>query len=123
MLVNKRYFPPPRSDAACQLCQDLRIRKPDENGNCLGIRLQDLPKAAKAGCFTCKILFESVTDLMSSFKRLSPLPAEELFGIVIFSTTPPAPNRDGIRASPLTIQIATEHTRVAELEMYTPIGK
>ena len=81
MLVNKSYFPPPRSDAACQLCQlcqDLRIRKQGENENCLGIRLQDLPEAAKAGCLVCQILFESVMDLVTPLKGFSPMPDEEL---------------------------------------------
>lgn len=101
MLVNKSYFPPPRSDAACQLCQDLRIRKPGENENCLGIRLQDLPEAAKAGCLVCKILFESVMGLMAPMKEFSLMPDDELFGIVIFSTTPADPNLEGIQATPI----------------------
>jgi hypothetical protein len=60
---------------------------------------------------------------MAPLKGFSPFPDEEVFGIVIFSTAPAQSHHDGIRATPLTIQVATENARVAELEMYTPIGK
>lgn len=60
---------------------------------------------------------------MAPLKGFSPMPHEKPLVIVNFSTTPADPNHDGIRATPLTIQIATENTRVVELEMYTSIGK
>jgi hypothetical protein len=124
MLLNRRYIPPPKSDAACQLCQDLRIRPVDgvKYGS-LGIRLQDLPEAAKAGCFICGVLFESVTDLFAPLKGFAPLPTEEVFGITISSEARPESNGQGCPLAPLTIAVQTEHAYVGEMELYTPVGE
>jgi hypothetical protein len=123
MLLNGRYIPPPPSKAACQLCQDLDIRRKDKGYGALSIRLQDLPRAQKSGCKVCHMLFESVSDLMAPLRGFSPLPHEEVIGITIQSTALIEAGEQNSNVSPLTILVQTEHAEVAELEMYTYEGE
>lgn len=122
MLLNKQYIPPTKSDASCQLCQDLNLSGPSIRGM-LGIRLQDLPETAHSGCLPCRILLESVADLMAPLKGFPPLPDEEIIGITLFSGTLDGSKPQDSCTLPLTIQVQTENAIVAQLEMYTLKGK
>jgi hypothetical protein len=123
MLLNGRYIPPPPSQAACQLCQDLDIRRPGEEYGALSIRLQDLPRAQKLGCIVCQMLFESVSDLMAPLRGFPPLPDEEVIGFTIQSKAPIEIVDEPPYVSPLTLLVQTQNAVVAELEMYTYEGE
>lgn len=123
MLLNGRYIPPPPSKAACQLCQDLDIRRKGKEYGALSIRLQDLPRAQKLGCRVCHMLFESVSDLMVPLRGFPPLPHEEIIGFTIQSKAVIEAGEENSNVSPLTILVQTEHVEVAELEMYTYEGE
>lgn len=122
MLLNKQYIPPPKSDASCQLCQDLNLSSPSIRG-ILGIRLQDLLETTRSGCRPCRILLESVAHLMAPLRGFPPLPDEEIIGITLFSGTLDRSEPQDSFTLPLTIKVQTEHANVAELEMYTLQGK
>jgi hypothetical protein len=123
MLLGKRFIPPPPSNATCQVCQDLKIRPAGARDGFLDIRLQDLPGTAQSGCVMCRILHESVTDLLFPLRGFQPLPDEEVFGITLHSKAGSEPHEERTEVNPLAVRAKTEHAVVAELEIYTHTGE
>lgn len=108
MLSNKRYFPPPRTTAACQHCQDLNLSHPTVDG-ILGIPLSLLQASAASGCPYCELLIKAL-----ELPGLEPPNNEELFGVTLFSGV----DSTNAEPLPLTVRLQTEYTYFAEVELY-----
>jgi hypothetical protein len=112
MLVNTRYFPPPKTDASCQYCQDFNLSHPALKGM-LGIPLEALRRSAISGCPSCEVLLKAL-DLQD----LDPPDGQELVGVTLFSGA--GSNRNASEAPlSLTLRLQTENRHFAELEIYT----
>ncbi|UKZ87466.1 uncharacterized protein TrAFT101_003262 [Trichoderma asperellum] len=108
MLSNKRYFPPPRTNAACQHCQDLNLSLPTIDG-ILGIPLGLLQTSAASGCPYCALLIKAL-----ELPGLEPPNNEDLFGVTLFSGV----DSTNAEPFPLIVRLQTEYRNFAEIELY-----
>ncbi|RDW64342.1 HET domain-containing protein [Aspergillus mulundensis] len=120
MLANRTYFPPPPSNASCQLCQDLRIRGDEEGSGFLGMPLWKMDDSARKGCFICRMLLQAVMELTQDFVVPSHLPGKEIIGFTIRSEAVIDSASESKRRlpAPLSLVLQTEYSQVAELEVY-----
>lgn len=113
MLSNKRYFPPPRTNAACQHCQDLNLSLPTIDG-ILGIPLGLLQTSAASGCPYCALLIKAL-----ELPGLEPPNNEDLFGVTLFSGV----DSTNAEPFPLIVRLQTEYRNFAEIELYVDAGR
>lgn len=123
MLLNRKYLPPPKSKASCQLYQDLRIRQDDEEHGFLGIPLSHLAAAANSGCFICRIFQEAVTEFVKNFQFPPHIPVQDFVGFTIRSKGVREKGSSKFQPTSLSLVMQTETWQVLELEVYCPEGK
>jgi hypothetical protein len=115
MLVNGTYLRRPETQASCQLCQDLRIRREEEDSGFLGMPLWKMDESARNGCLICRILLEAVIELTRGFVVPSHLLGKEIVGFTIRSE---CSVEDGVAKpsrrvpSPLSLVLQTEYTQL-----------
>ncbi|KAK5993527.1 hypothetical protein PT974_06959 [Cladobotryum mycophilum] len=109
MLANKSYFPPPKTNASCQYCQDLNLSYPGIDGM-LGIPLKHMQTSAASGCPFCELLTKAL-----ELPGLDPPENQELVGVTLFSAIDPKTSAP----LPLTARLQTETRHFAEIELFT----
>lgn len=117
MLLNKRYLPPPKTQAACQHCQDLDLRDPAIRG-ILGIPVHILRGSAERGCPFCRLLAGAL-----GLQGLEPPSGESLFGVTLFSNGAADDRYSPEASTPLTMRLQTEYVHFAEVEVFVEEGR
>ena len=116
MIVNKRYIPPPLTEATCQTCQDLTLRHPAIDGM-LGIPLALLDRSSQSGCPCCKLLVMALR-----LPGLEPPEGESLFGVTLFADDAPNGSSEEM-PGPLIMRCQTEYRNFAEADIFTEEGQ
>ena len=116
MLLNKRYIPPPKTRAKCQVCQDLNLQEPGIKG-ILGIPFDLLRHSSELGCPWCGLL-QAALKLPS----LEPPTGLSLFGVTLFAGGISDECYSEERSLPLIMRLQTEYRHYAEVEIFTEQG-